>query len=35
MKIFSKRNALIGSITLFFAKRYMKRRFRGKTARTA
>ncbi len=33
MKIFSKRNALIGSITLFFAKRYMKRRFGSKTAK--
>jgi hypothetical protein len=32
MKIFSKRNALIGSIALFFAKRYMKRRFRSRTA---
>ena len=32
MKIFSKRYALIGWIALFFAKRYMNRRFRSKTA---
>jgi hypothetical protein len=35
MKIFSKRNALIGSVTLWFAKRYVKRRFGSKTAKTA
>jgi hypothetical protein len=32
MKIFSKRYALIGWIALFFAKRYMKRRMRSRTA---
>jgi hypothetical protein len=32
MKIMSKRNALIGWVALFFAKRYVKRRFRSRTA---
>jgi hypothetical protein len=32
MKMFSKRNALIGWIALFFAKRYVKRRLRSRTA---
>jgi hypothetical protein len=29
MKMFSKRNALVGSATLFFARRYAKRRMHG------
>jgi hypothetical protein len=33
MKTFSKRNALIGSATLFFARRYAKRRMHGVTNR--
>jgi hypothetical protein len=32
MKIFTKRYALLGWIALFFAKRYMKRRMRSRTA---
>jgi hypothetical protein len=35
MKIFSKRYALIGWIALFFAKRYAKKRLRGRRTRTA
>jgi hypothetical protein len=33
MKIFSKRNALVGSMTLFFGRKYAKRRMRGMTSR--
>jgi hypothetical protein len=32
MKIFTKRNALIGSAALFVGKRFVKRRLRRKTA---
>jgi hypothetical protein len=32
MKIFSKRYALLGWIALFFARRYVKRRLRNRTA---
>ena len=32
MKIVSKRYALVGWVALFFAKRYMRRRFRSRTA---
>ena len=31
-KIFTKRNALIGSAALFFAKRYAKKRLHGRSA---
>jgi hypothetical protein len=31
MKMFGKRYALLGWIALFFAKRYVKRRFRSRT----
>jgi len=31
-KIFTKRNALIGSATVFFAKRYAKKRLRRRMA---
>jgi hypothetical protein len=33
MKMLSKRNALIGTATLFFARRYAKRRMHGVTSR--
>lgn len=33
MKIFSKRNALIGSIVLFFGRRYAKRRIHSMAGR--
>jgi hypothetical protein len=32
MKIFTRRYALLGWIVLFFAKRYMRRRMRSRTA---
>jgi hypothetical protein len=32
MKIFTKRYALLGWIALFFAKRYIRRRMRSRTA---
>ena len=33
MKAFSKRNALVGAVTLFFAKKYAKKKVRGMTGR--
>ena len=33
MSMFSKRNALVGAMTLFFAKKYAKRKMRGVTGR--
>jgi len=33
MKIYSKRNALVGAMTLFFARRYAKRRMHTMTGR--
>jgi len=33
MKTFSKRNALVGAMTLFFAKKYAKKKMRGATGR--
>jgi len=33
MKIFRKRNALVGSLALFVGRKYAKRRMRGMTSR--
>jgi hypothetical protein len=33
MKIFTKRNALVGSMALFVGRRYARRRMRGMTGR--